>query len=88
MEKDFKQKNENSLKSAIGLNQEYDQIKNEISKENLRVQELKTKNDEIKQLTEQTLQNLASSKNELNSLKEKLFKAKEEKSRLVSKVKF
>lgn len=88
MEKDFKQKNENSLKSAIGLNQEYDQIKNEISKENLRVQELKTKNDEIKQLTEQTFQNLSSSKNELNSLKEKLFKAKEEKSRLVSKVKF
>lgn len=86
MEKDFKQKNENSLKTVFALNQEYDNIKTEISKENLRVQEFKTKNDEAKQMSDQKLQDIAKAKNDLSALRDKIQKVKEERTRLNMKV--
>ena len=86
MEKDYRQRNENSLKSAYSLNQEYDRIKNEISKENLRIQEIKAKNDEMKQNHEFKVGDLGKAKNELAVWKEKMNKLREEKAYLNLKV--
>ena len=86
LEKDFRQRNENSLKSAFSLNQEYDRVKNEISMENLRIQEIKAKNDEMKQSHDFKVGDIGKAKNELAVWKEKMNKLKEEKSYLNLKV--
>lgn len=86
LEKDYRQRNENSLKSAYSLNQEYDRIKNEISKENLRIQEIKAKNDEMKQNHEFKVGDIGKTKNELAVWKEKMNKLREEKAYLNLKV--
>ena len=74
------------MKTVFALNQEYDNIKTEISKENLRVQEFKTKNDEAKQMSDQKLQDIAKAKNDLSALRDKIQKVKEERTRLNMKV--
>lgn len=68
------------------MNQEYDHIKTEISKENLKVQEIKAKNDELNQLHEQKINEISKAKNELAFLKDKMLKIKEEKAFLIAKV--
>lgn len=74
------------MKSAFALNQEYDRIKGEISRENLRIQEIKAKNDEMKQNHEQKIGDIGKTRNELAVWKEKMGKLKEEKSYLNLKV--
>jgi len=74
------------LKTAYSLNQEYDRIKTEISRENLKIQEIKAKNDEVNQMQEGKIADIMKSKSELEGNKEKMKKLKEEKSFLLLKV--
>ena len=74
------------MKTAYTLNQEYDRIKTETSRENLKIQEIKAKNDELKQIQGQRIEEIAKSQSEIKGNKEKMIKLKEEKSFLVLKV--
>ena len=74
------------MKTAYNLNQEYDYLKNEISKENLRIQELKAKNDELKQSHDQRINEISKSRNELSIFRDKMQKLKDDKGLLIAKV--
>jgi chromosome segregation ATPase len=78
-EKDFKQRNEANMKTISALKAEIDQLKSELSNQNIDLQEMKADNVALVEMSEHRDYELQRLKNELSNVFEKNKKLKEEK---------
>lgn len=87
-EKEFKQRNEINLKTIASLKSEIDQIKAEMSNQNIDLQELKADNNALAEMAEHRDYEITRLKNELANVFEKARKLKDEKLGNDDQVKF